>query len=416
MHLCYFIRLEKELDGDESKDDNDPLRRKDVSKGPIVVITNSSSCEDVHSADEEDSPKTSNSVCQKVSEEQSAESTVEAQVTENYTISDSSSVLTVDESKESDVKVVEDTNSKNSQFKPELMIKPPTAPARTKLVNGSKSTERERAKSESSVSSSSAKKKSYPTPSVPPRMSKHLPAKRTRSDPGSASDQPSRIPRPISNGSRSPNISSTPKSSSKSNRSPKMGIPKKLKFTESPKANRSSTNTSNSVSESLETNTETVTTSKIAKLADNKTAKENFTDYTQTDVRNNETSASQECLQNIPTSLQQNNTDILEMALSDTNMASTSFMEDESNTETICSEILNLFPSDSEFVPSSSSVEERATNPFRQNETNPFKTTESKNPFVKSNNPFEESPDETPTLQPKGQMSMSLNAPPIPER
>ncbi|GIY27840.1 uncharacterized protein CDAR_515681 [Caerostris darwini] len=63
-------------------------------------------------------------------------------------------------------------------------------------------------------------------------------------------------------------------------------------------------------------------------------------------------------------------------------------------------------------------VEECPTNPFFEEETNPFRINgESKNPFIKSSNPFEKENSEiTPALQPKGQISAAVKAPPIPER
>ncbi|XP_035215162.1 uncharacterized protein LOC118188769 [Stegodyphus dumicola] len=55
--LSPFEKLEKELDAGEPKDSEELQSKKDTQRGPIVVITNSNSCEDVRRAEED---KTSN--------------------------------------------------------------------------------------------------------------------------------------------------------------------------------------------------------------------------------------------------------------------------------------------------------------------------------------------------------------------
>ncbi|KAG8195303.1 hypothetical protein JTE90_028450 [Oedothorax gibbosus] len=180
--LSPFEKLEKELDADQSNRD-DGGRKKEIQRGPIVVITNSSSCEDVHSEEDDTTTK-----------KQDATSTKQNKVDSNDTV------------KMNGV-TAETTAQKTTSEAPST---PKSAP-KLKMLNGCKIEKTPAKKSKSSETaipippppSNPKKKRSYPTPNTPPRMSLHVQARRTRSDPGTP-DQPSRIPRPISSTSRSP--------------------------------------------------------------------------------------------------------------------------------------------------------------------------------------------------------------------
>lgn len=434
--------MEKELDGDESKDGS--LRRKVIPRGPIVVITNSSSCEDVHSAEEEDEDtKLAENPIPKISEEtETTEINVETMTTTAViTTTTAQEKPPTPPAKESDAKPPASNKSNAAESKNEV-AKTPQVPARSKLASGPKSSEKSRVKSAEGTTTPPKKKKSYPTPSVPPRMSKHLPARRTRSDPG-APDQPSRIPRPITSAGRTPtSSSSSPKTNAKnSSRSPKLNANKKLKFSESPKSSRGavkespvqglkSPSTAGKKSPARKAQQRATTAfednfvddfDEVAKARPGGTSGDPVVNGAATvefesdevDIRRNEVAITQTGGETELAQESNNLVETFEAVPNETAAMPASSDGDElpeiesHPKQSECPEILE--------VPHASA--ERSTNPFRQNDTNPFKSViESKNPFVESSNPFEEGSEVTPALQPKGQMSASLIAPPIPER
>lgn len=337
-------------------------------------------------------------------------------ISETVVSSESSESSTVNESKICDNSKKLDNTSSRSDAKSELN-KTPTVPARSKLANGSKSSEKSRIKSDKSENispSSSKNKKSYPTPSVPPRMSKHLPARRTRSDPGTP-DQPSRIPRPISSTNRSPTTSTTSKSTPKNSKSsPKTNTNKKMKLFDSSKSTKSA-KTPSAISESSVIEAKThFNNDKTEKVSEMPTVEQNDLNI---DIKSDSVetikNTSEDTIDSVSICESDN---LIETVITYPNHSTTILLVDESILQDgplAC----DIFPPMSDFAPLSPTVEEHKTNPFRKNDTNPFKSDiESKNPFVVCNNPFEESPEVTPVLQPKGQMSASLIAPPIPER
>lgn len=402
-YFYFYFRLEKEFETDDSKDDS--LRRKEIPRGPIVVITNSSSCEDVHSAEEDESSKKLENSNDKTNEESQLESSTIDTTCGNSSSTVSNTISSSNESSECDnsKKLVLSDKSSVELSKSEAN-KIPLVPARSKLVNGSKISDKSRIKSDKSEkdspSHSTKTKKSYPTPSVPPRMSKHLPARRTRSDPCTP-DQPSRIPRPISSSNRSP--TSTPNSKSPvkiSKSSPKTNSNKKLKFSESPKSNR---NTSKTMSEAPVTEAKMERThAKTVKAAEVLGFEDNFVIDVKADAEN---ASNTEDRAEKETAYETDNlVEIFETKAVDSALA----VNDSAPQDVICE---SVFPS------GEIAKEERHTNPFKKTPTNPFNgDVESKNPFTASSNPFGESPEVTPVLQPKGQMTASLVAPPIPER
>lgn len=418
------------MDGDESKDEL--LRRKLIPRGPIVVITNSSSCEDVHSAEEEENSKPSDNLVKKIKEP--TNNKTDKSNESNGIIPKLDTSSTLNESKECGVveKPVENEACKNADTKQSDVAKIPQVPARSKLVNGSKMPEKQRIKSNKTDSStpisSQKKKKSYPTPSVPPRMSKHLPARRTRSDPGTP-DQPSRIPRPITNTSRSPpsaaNVS--PKANAKNNRSPKLNTNKKLKFTESPKSNRNISKTSTVISESSIEAKNQIKVSKedkpgfednfveYAPEADKPTFEDNFVEVCQVNANAIEAKTSNSKAEDEPLQESNNLIETYETLPGDT---TTVLIVDKSQAQDDSLQNYDPSPVSSDIAVDYIASEESPKNPFKNSDTNPFKSVinESKNPFMVCNNPFEKSSEVTPVLHPKGQMSASLNAPPIPER
>lgn len=406
-----LLRLEKEFE-DESKDES--LRRKEISRGPIVVITNSSSCEDVHSAEEEETLQPSEKLNNQTNSDPVTEECLNDNIIETGVSSESSEISIVNESKICDNSKKLDNTSIRSDTKSQIN-KTPTVPARSKLTNGSKSSEKSRIKpdkSETISPPSSKNKKSYPTPSVPPRMSKHLPARRTRSDPGTP-DQPSRIPRPISSTNRSPTTSTISKSTPKSGKSsPKTNTNKKIKLFDNSKSTKSA-KTSSAICDSPVIE---------AKIDLNNDKTEKISEITIVEQNNLTVDVKRDGVETIKNTSEDNTDSIsicetdnlIETVVTYPNHSTTIMLVDESITQDCPCDI---FPPMSDFVPLSPAVEEQKTNPFRKNDTNPFKSDiESKNPFVVCNNPFEESPEVTPVLQPKGQMSASLIAPPIPER
>lgn len=337
-------------------------------------------------------------------------------ISETVVSSESSEFSIVNESKICDNSKRLDNTSSRSDTKPEVN-KTPTVPARSKLANGSKSSEKSRIKTDKSenISQSSSKnKKSYPTPSVPPRMSKHLPARRTRSDPGTP-DQPSRIPRPISSTNRSPTTSTKSKSTPKNSKSsPKTNTNKKIKLFDSSKPTKSA-KTPSLLSESpvIEAKTH-LNNGKTEKGSEVRIVeKDDVTIVVKGDGAENVKNTSEDNIDCVSICETDN---LIETIVTSPNHSTTILLVDESIPED-CPVDCDIFPPMSDFAPLSPTAEEHKTNPFRKNDTNPFKSDiESKNPFVVCNNPFEESPEITPVLQPKGQMSASLIAPPIPER
>ena len=319
---------------------------------------------------------------------------------------------TLNDSKTCNISHNLDNKPSITDSKPEVN-KIPAVPARSKLTNGSKSSEKSRIKSDkndSTSQSSSKHKKSYPTPSVPPRMSKHLPARRTRSDPGTP-DQPSRIPRPISSTNRSPTTSTKSKSTQKNNKSsPKANTNKKIKLSDNSKSIKS-TKTPSVVSESTPTEAKIdFNSDKIEKATEVPVVKLNVLSIdvkcdgaeTVKNTREDNTDSEPAC----------ETDNLIETIETCANDSATVFLKSES-----VSQKCDNLPPNSDFAPLSPASEERKTNPFRKSDTNPFKSDiESQNPFAVCSNPFEESPEVTPALQPKGQMSASLIAPPIPER
>lgn len=413
MFFSILLRLEKEFE-DESKDES--LRRKEIPRGPIVVITNSSSCEDVHSAEEEETLQISEKLNNETNSDPITEDCLNNAFSETVVSSESSEFSIVNESKICDNSKKLDNTSIRPDTKPEVN-KTPTVPARSKLANGSKSSEKSRIKSDKSENISpsfSKNKKSYPTPSVPPRMSKHLPARRTRSDPGTP-DQPSRIPRPISSTNRSPTTSTTSKSTPKNSKSsPKTNTNKKIKLFDSSKPTKSA-KTPSLLSESsvIEAKTD-FNDSKTEKASEVPIVeKGDLTIVVKGDGAETIKNTSEDNIDCVSICETDN---LIETIVTCPNHSTTILLVDES-IPVDCPVDCDIFPPMSDFAPLSPTAEEHKTNPFRKNDTNPFKSDiESKNPFAVCNNPFEESPEITPVLQPKGQMSASLIAPPIPER
>ncbi|GIY44146.1 uncharacterized protein CEXT_312611 [Caerostris extrusa] len=218
----------------------------------------------------------------------------------------------------------------------------------------------------------SVQKKSYPTPNIPPRMSLHSPARRTRSDPGTP-DTPSRIPRPISSSNRTGTSSPSSKNG-----------PKALRTSETEENSKESTLPSKLVDQSVDATTAEVFDTVL--ISNGPLAPVEPETVSSDSISND--------------NLEQENkgTDIM-------------LVEPIENGLNCVSDIANgLIEEDI--------VEECPTNPFFEEETNPFRINgESKNPFIKSNNPFEKENSEiTPALQPKGQISAAVKAPPIPER
>ncbi|XP_035215163.1 uncharacterized protein LOC118188771 [Stegodyphus dumicola] len=240
-------------------------------------------------------------------------------------------------------------------------------------------------------------------------MSKHLPARRTRSDPGSA-DQPSRIPRPIFTGSRSSVSPTITKSSPKGSRSPKINVAKKSKVVENSKSNSNKHSTCIKIQDApaepasseteLEQNEGMSPIKKIKIFFDDENSKEIVT----------------------PT----NNGNVKEVPSVDSNSCNCYevFVRCESDASNISKvEVFNnaMPVFENSLVDSAPlkvvSKEISGTNPFRMSETNPFKGgTDCKNPFLKITNPFEDTVEEISALQSKGQISSTLIPPPIPER
>ncbi|XP_071033299.1 uncharacterized protein [Parasteatoda tepidariorum] len=367
--LSPFERLEKELDAHHIKDFDQSSLPKDIQRGPIVVITNSSSCEDVHSAGEDETP---------------------LETIQNSSESVKSSNLNGSAEAADD----EQSEPQNEEATIPQEIKP-TTPMRQKMVNGVKNSEKITTKQKMPcLSAPSLKaKKSYPTPSVPPRMSKHLPARRTRSDPGST-DQPSRIPRPISSSNRSSSNIPSPKTNNRNSRSQKLGFMKRQVSQENLKSTK--TEPLSNTFEITSVDTSFSETSKESEKSpptspDNvETASDNKVD----DVKETNTSP------------------ILEL---EQKCSSDGDPVDE------CS--ISYAPSESTSNDFSQSIAkndlEVTPNHLKQNETNPFRNTEeTKNPFVRKNNPFEDNEvdENLPALPSKGQISAALFAPPVPER
>ncbi|GIY27841.1 uncharacterized protein CDAR_515691 [Caerostris darwini] len=230
--LSPFERLEKELDAHQGqREDDRSQRRNEIQRGPIVVITNSSSCEDVHS--EPDEPEKSF-----IPTINKHDSSSQKRLTQEGKQHDSNHILEKTFSRE------EDSNTNSA--KPSDTNSSSSVQSRIKIVNvnGIKAPEKPSAKKSKSdkiipiIPPPSIQKKSYPTPNIPPRMSLHSPARRTRSDPGTP-DTPSRIPRPISSSNRTTTSSPSSKNGPKALRSPKMNVSKKVASSETSKYNSS---------------------------------------------------------------------------------------------------------------------------------------------------------------------------------
>ncbi|GBN08770.1 hypothetical protein AVEN_141859-1 [Araneus ventricosus] len=226
-------------------------------------------------------------------------------------------------------------------------------------------------------------------------MSLHSPARRTRSDPGSP-DQPSRIPRPISSANRSSIPVPNNKGAPKALRSPKINVSKKFN-TEISKSNPSLIQSEVSTDESI-------ISQKSSDLP------------TEVDLNMDATEILESKVDSEPLISDEQQTDFADF---------TDKIEKEqltNGTHTLFEEEVD--EDEVDLVSSSSSgskemiVEDCITNPFCQDDKNPFRVNgESKNPFITSSNPFEEYPSEsTPALQPKAQISAAVKAPPIPER
>ncbi|GFY51912.1 uncharacterized protein TNIN_287481 [Trichonephila inaurata madagascariensis] len=337
--------LEKELDAHQGQKEDDRLPRKnEIQRGPIVVITNSSSCEDVHSeADDLDKTLVTSSPnhdSQK-QEDKKFESTSQSEKT-----------------------LPKEENTCTNPEKPFEANVVPSVPVRTKLVNGIKSAEKppaKRLKSDKTIPiipPPSTPKKSYPTPNIPPRMSLHSPARRTRSDPGTP-DQPSRIPRPIS-----------PKSNPTSNQSDfniEQSITSPKNIDDSFGENESKVDMTEAMNSVL---TETISCT----ADEQRTVFPDYSEFEEGKITNGPMNLLSETVENGV----------------DYNLHHANGLP-----ETV--------------------VEETNSNPFCQEETNPFRvSTESKNPFVNSSNPFEEASSEvTPALQPKAQISAAVKAHPF---
>ncbi|GFX28597.1 uncharacterized protein TNCV_3336571 [Trichonephila clavipes] len=379
--LSPFERLEKELDAHQGQKEDDRLPRKnEIQRGPIVVITNSSSCEDVHSeADDLDktlvtSPPNHDSQKQ---EDKKIESTSQSEKT-----------------------LPKDENACTNSEKPFEANVVPSVPVRTKLVNGIKSAEKppaKRLKSDKTIPiipPPSTPKKSYPTPNIPPRMSLHSPARRTRSDPGTP-DQPSRIPRPISSANRTTPPTPGTRGGPKSLKNPKSNISKKITV-ESPKSNSTSNQSDFNIEQSITS----------PKNIDNSFG-ENESKVDMTEAMNSVLAETISCTSDEQRTVFPDFSEFEEGKITNGPM--------NLRSETVENGVdYNLHHANglTETV-----VEETNSNPFCQEETNPFRvSTESKNPFLNSSNPFEEACSEvTPALQPKAQISAAVKAPPIPE-
>ncbi|KFM79224.1 hypothetical protein X975_16106, partial [Stegodyphus mimosarum] len=384
--LSPFEKLEKELDAEEPKDGEELQSKKDIQRGPIVVITNSSSCEDVHSAGEDETTKKA---------EVKKDSVAEDLDTNN--VNNLKNGVTSDYQQKNTAAKDATPETFSNEIKHSGTILSPPVPSRSKLSSTLKNSEKPmKAKGRiGSPPTSTPKKKSYPTPSVPPRMSKHLPARRTRSDPGSA-DQPSRIPRPIFTGNR-PSVSPIiTKSSPKSSRSPKINVAKKSKVVE----NSKSTNNKHSTCiEIQDAPAETASFEPEVDQNERTCLNENIFDEN-----------SEEMVISV------NNGDAKEVPSVDNNSCNGHEVFSDSNTSNISKvEVFsNAIPVFENSLVDSAPVKEvpkeiSGTNPFRMSETNPFKGgTDCKNPFLKMTNPFEDRIEDIPALQSKGQMSATL--------
>lgn len=346
-----------------------------------MVITNSSSCEDVHS--EEDDTATNGqhtSICQ------------DSNSVDRNTVRINGSTPIVSTEKNSD--------STTTTMKPVPKLK---------MVNGCKTDKSPAKKSKSDTAipippppSHPKKKRSYPTPNIPPRMSLHVQARRTRSDPGTP-DQPSRIPRPISSTSRSP--VSAKKTTSKANKSSKANVSKKP---------------SNSDNTNLVKNTAEVQPMAVpeVKVESSGIDAEDHQVKDLVEVKPEEFE-SQELVEAI------NELDI-DKDLDESLPHPDSFEIDPSwNTIPVGKDSFGddpiwdsipdgngLFDDDDCWKTSSSSKD---SNPFRSpSKTNPFTSDGEELEVAKGSNPFEK--EAIPALQPKGQMTAAILAPPIPER
>ncbi|XP_055935274.1 mucin-2-like isoform X2 [Argiope bruennichi] len=384
--LSPFERLEKELDA--QKEDGLPPRKNEMQRGPIVVITNSSSCEDVHSEPDDTTDKSTDPMIQN---QDSFNPHLHQQINQgDKNIEDAfAPENTVSTEKENCTNSVKSTNLNASS----------SVPTKTKIVNGFKGNEKTPAKKSKLdktiplLPPPTTPKRSYQTPNIPPRMSLHTPARRTRSDPGSP-DQPSRIPRPISSANRSNIPIPNGKGGPKALRNPKINTSKKLMNVENSKTNSSISQLEANIDEAI------IPQKSVDVLKE-------------VDLTMNETEILDSKVESL--AVDEQNTDFVDFVNNmetkqETNGTDTWFNELDENEQDMASSLSN---GSKEII-----VTDCITNPFSQDDKNPFRINgDSTNPFIKSSNPFEEDRSESiPVLQPKAQISAAVKAPPIPER
>ncbi|GBM84171.1 hypothetical protein AVEN_126513-1, partial [Araneus ventricosus] len=122
-HLYVALsRLEKELDA--QKEDDRSTRKNEIQRGPIVVITNSSSCEDVHSEPDD--------------VDKSTDAMIQYHDSDNFQISQDDKNIEYTKATEKTASA-EKENITNS-VKPSNVNASPSVPMRTKMVNGFKGT------------------------------------------------------------------------------------------------------------------------------------------------------------------------------------------------------------------------------------------------------------------------------------